>query len=1424
MRLNLSLRQRISFGFMLITLLVLVASGLGLWFTTSVQRTSDITLEGIQNVQAVANLEQEWTEILRTVDNMLLTRQTNLINTVRGQLIEFGFRLTSLQDQSPIHTVSTIDSHQKVVNSLHNLGESQIDEINELLTAARNGRWATAQVIRHTAVAPLQERFETSLNEHRQNIQADISAGIAALSDVQSQTRNSWLVAGVLTFGIGAILGVAITNSIVQPLNQLAEQTNQVIHQDFSPITPLTTEDELGKLSRAFAQMTEWLREFYFELQRRVDDRTRELALAAEAGRIISQVRDINTLLSEAVELIGSRFNLYHTQIYLMDENRLSLVLQAGTGIAGEDLVRRGHRLPATPGSVNGLAAVRREAIIVPDSSKSNLYQPSPLLPNTLSEMAIPLLLGNEVVGVLDLHSDQINGLTKENLPAFDALAGQLGIAIQNARLFTALEQARQETEKQSRLLTRENWDDFFDGVKQPNYLTSQLSVPQPETKSLFIPEQLVRTPITLAGEPIGELLVTSPQWSEEQHKLLNTVANQVAQRVENLRLLAITNHYRQQAEEANRRLTREGWQNFAPENSPESIGYTYDLERVSPLVSTQSSIPASFMQPLKVRDEVIGLLEVAGIPTTIPYTQNLLEGVAQQLSSHLENLRLTRETEVALAETAALYTASRELNRTNSYIEILNVVYDHTMLATADNVSLNYFEKPWLIENPPEWVDVLARKTHLPLDRLQNRYPLTSFPSANRLLHPKNPTLITNVATDPRLDANLRQLYQHQFGAASTIFIPIESGGQWTGYINAIFLEPTAFPDAEVQKMMGLVRQASVAVQNLRSRELAEQRARETQKRNEELGLLNQLVSSISSSLDLKQNLHTVAETIVQTFQIGHCGIALLNQEQTALIVVADSSLDLNESSEVGVVIDLENNIISQEIIKTHKPIAINDPQNDPRMASAHELMRRRRTRTLYIYPLTIGNDLIGTVGLDLLEENRSFTTEELQLINTIFLQTSTSIQQSRLFEQIEATLAETSALYSVTAKLNQVVNIQELVEAVTIPAIPNKVDGVDLFLIEQNEAGEPEWMVYTAQWERTGASILPLGIRFHLPDFPLARLWFATTIEPTFIEDVSTDERIDLVSQNAFAQSKIKSTTIMPLLTPNKPLGLILLRWKEPHNFTEEERRLYRALTSQATTVLDRLSLVEETQRQATEVAQALARTEVLYQGSEQIVRSTSPSEILQALVTNTALEKLEQVSLVFFTESWKETPPEKIQMVAQWQKNNQFPMIPVGQISLLKGFAFQELLHEGKIRFYSDLLMAADVEEKTRQRLVQDFGVRSVGLFPLVAGTEWFGFLATYSSQSQDLTEDEVRQTVSLVEQAAVVIQNRRLFDQTQAQARRERILRQVTERVRNATDVETIMRIAAREVGMALDRQTFVYLGDELMPALTVSAND
>ncbi|MBK9927022.1 MAG: GAF domain-containing protein [Anaerolineales bacterium] len=332
----------------------------------------------------------------------------------------------------------------------------------------------------------------------------------------------------------------------------------------------LTTRSLMQSLKNARQKELE-VRALASNLEKRVDERTaelvsrtsalekqtRQLQTVASVARAIASVQTLDNLLPEIARLVSEQFDFYHVGIFLLDQDKKNAVLRASNSEGGQRMLRRQHQLKLDANSIVGYATSRGEPRIALDVGVDAVFFNNPDLPDTHSEMALPLRIGADVIGALDVQSTHTNAFSEQDIVIISTLADQIAIAIENTRLFSESREALKESEEAFVRYVRREWSSFATQAKSTGYLfdgnrTISLDAKDRYKKIKSLPQtgQLVlekdakdlTIPIRLRGQIIGVLevkpKVDGRQWTQDDMLLLEAASERAALALENARLV----------------------------------------------------------------------------------------------------------------------------------------------------------------------------------------------------------------------------------------------------------------------------------------------------------------------------------------------------------------------------------------------------------------------------------------------------------------------------------------------------------------------------------------------------------------------------------------------------------------------------------------------------------------------------------------------------------------------------------------------------------------------------------------------------------------------------------------------------------------------------------------------------------------------
>jgi len=314
---------------------------------------------------------------------------------------------------------------------------------------------------------------------------------LALLAEQEVEEAFSHINQVALVIGVLVVLAVIITvtativvaRRITRPISQLTETASAIAAGDLTQSAVVERSDEIGILARAFNSMTVQLRGLIGSLEQRVAERTQELEArsaefeqasrqsqrratllqaSAEVNRAIAQIRDLDTLLTQVTHLISLYFGFYHAGVFLIDDAGLNAVLRAANSEGGQRMLARGHKLGVGTTGIVGFVTGAGQPRVALDVGADVVYFDNPDLPETRSEMAVPLRIGGQVVGALDVQSIEPAAFGEEDVAVLSTLADQIAIAIENANLLQQTQAALQEAKAAHRRYLRQEWDSFL--------------------------------------------------------------------------------------------------------------------------------------------------------------------------------------------------------------------------------------------------------------------------------------------------------------------------------------------------------------------------------------------------------------------------------------------------------------------------------------------------------------------------------------------------------------------------------------------------------------------------------------------------------------------------------------------------------------------------------------------------------------------------------------------------------------------------------------------------------------------------------------------------------------------------------------------------------------------------------------------------
>jgi GAF domain-containing protein/DNA-binding response OmpR family regulator len=421
---------------------------------------------------------------------------------------------------------------------------------------------------------------------------------------------------------------------------------------------------------------------------------------------------------------------------------------------------------------------------------------------------------------------------------------------------------------------------------------------------------------------------------------------------------------------------------------------------------------------------------------------------------------------------------------------------------------------------------------------------------------------------------------------------------------------------------------------------------------------------------------------------------------------------------------------------------------------------------------PISLRGEVIGMLSAAA-NEGQFFTEGDEVILRAVADRVALAIENARLFQETQVTLAETSVLYRLSRYLNEASTMQDILNALIVSVMPD-ADGAQVWKFDEYDTN-PEWMQIVTDLsivERDDPSATLNGLRLRISDHPFLKRLKSNQI--ALINDTRTDNRLDSGLQIIFRRLQARSVVIIPLNVRGEWPGLIMVEYEEPREFSERDGRIFTALIDQAGVAIDNRLLLEQTE-------EAKTRSENLYAASRIINTMSSYKDLVYAVVATSNDYRLDFRLTILEGELDATGWPTIGRIVAESKQGMAADADRTYRIYISADSPMRRR-EPGITR--DDTPSLPDVTESVR--LLRQDGYRFSATFPLFSANQPVALFSVLSTELRELTDEDYEVYRALTGQMSTQLENRRLLDRTEAALDETRRLYNASRAISSAQD--------------------------------------
>jgi GAF domain-containing protein/DNA-binding LacI/PurR family transcriptional regulator len=741
-----------------------------------------------------------------------------------------------------------------------------------------------------------------------------------------------------------------------------------------------------------------------------------QLETAAEVSRASSSILDPDELIRRAVDLIRDRFDLYYAGLFLVDETGewtgepgKWAVLWAGTGEAGRQMLGQKHKLEIGGTSMIGWCVANQRARIALDVGEEAVRFENPFLPETRSELALPLVSRGQVIGALSIQSSQEAAFSDEDIAALQTMADQLANAIENAHLFEQSQAARQQAEDRVRevQILQRIGQAVSSSLDLDHVLDALVNVLADELKFTYIALNLIDRPTNNTLRTVRA--IGQAQGLQGLVRSIDQLKNDILMDVIRSRQIEVI----------------DGWDDRFDRELFEREGH--------------AALVRAYV-PLLLREEAIGVLEVgyrrverARITSA---EIRLLRGLVDQIAVAIENALLFQQAQTRAEELTILNEVSRDLAATLDVDMVINSLYHYaSRLMDATNFYVALYD--------PQRDEVTFP---LYVEGQQVRHLLEGRKAGNGLteyvIRTGRPLLIPENIPDWTRELGCDLIGQD---AQSWLGVPMMIGQRAIGVVTVqSYTTPQQYNEHHRDLLTAIASQATIAVENARLLEQARVHA-------DELAVINEIGQTLTARLSVDEVLRDVHSAASRLLDATNFYVAFYDADKHQVVFPYDTSASDDEKPAV-MSADLG---LTGHIIRNRTSVLVEENLPERLAEMGIELFGKPAVSWLGV-PIVLGEQVLGMMSVQNYTVPHAYDEHDLELLTALASQMAIALQNARLFEEAGARARQERVIREISDQMQRATDMETLMR-ITAEELNRALGGSRTYVRLHPEAQHP-------------------------------------------------------------------------------------------------------------------------------------------------------------------------------------------------------------------------------------------------------------------------------------------------------------------------------------------------------------------------------